>query len=304
MNRFKKIFASVLLIAGLVYCGPAYSQYRALWYTNGDTVYPIQALYLKVPHVFGSTVWGQIDSIPPALDTLVSPATGSGIYLDSTHLGYYSGGQWKTYMDNTGKFYLGGTSGALQWNGTTLTISATLSGNGGGITNINGGNIQTGTVTATQISSGYVYAGTINASQINASSLSAISANLGTITAGNITGATFVSSNTNSAITINSTNQIIFDVLGTQVGVISGSDSPNGISITGEVQMISASVVNNISAGSYSTGGTAGYLSSAFGTYQLAPNTYVAGTSGGVNSVQLHEVSLTINGQTYYLLTP
>jgi hypothetical protein len=60
-----------------------------------------------------------ITGIPGALGT---PAA-SGLFLSPTHLGYYTGGAWTTYMDNAGGFYLGGTSGALQWDGSTLTIN-------------------------------------------------------------------------------------------------------------------------------------------------------------------------------------
>jgi len=63
--------------------------------------------------------------------------------------------------------------------GDRLTYDSTngliIAGDGSAVTNINGGNIQTGTVTATQI---------------NVSQLSALSANLGTVTAGTITGVT------------------------------------------------------------------------------------------------------------------
>jgi len=66
----------------------------------------------------------------------VDTPTGTGLFLDATHLGYYDTNAWKTYMDSSGNFYLGGSSGALQWNGTTLsitgviTVSATSSGIG------------------------------------------------------------------------------------------------------------------------------------------------------------------------------
>lgn len=53
----------------------------------------------------------------------INVTTGSaGLYLGADFMGYYNGSAWKTYMDNVGNFYLGGTSGSLQWNGTTLTI--------------------------------------------------------------------------------------------------------------------------------------------------------------------------------------
>lgn len=52
--------------------------------------------------------------------------SGAGLFIDATHLGYYNGSVWKTYMDNSGNFYLGGTSGSLQWNGSSLLISGTI----------------------------------------------------------------------------------------------------------------------------------------------------------------------------------
>jgi len=60
-------------------------------------------------------------------------AITTGLYMDSTHLGYYyadqsGNGTWKTYMDNQGNFYLGGTDGSLTWDATnnTLTIKGNI----------------------------------------------------------------------------------------------------------------------------------------------------------------------------------
>ena len=63
--------------------------------------------------------------ISKAKPGLVAAPTTSGLYLGADFMGYYSAGttSWRTYMDNTGRFYLGGTSGALQWDGSTLTIN-------------------------------------------------------------------------------------------------------------------------------------------------------------------------------------
>jgi len=150
----------------------------------------------------------------PLLPHTATPS-GSGLFLGSDHLGYYASAAWKTYMDNTGGFYLGGSSGALQWNGTSLTITGTLAGNGASITSIAGGNITTGSITATQIAANTITAakiaantitasqiaagtitatelaaGSVTASKINVSTLDAITANMGTVTAGTITGVT------------------------------------------------------------------------------------------------------------------
>jgi hypothetical protein len=58
-----------------------------------------------------------------------TPGSTAGLYLGSTNLGYYNGGTWRTYMDNTGLFYLTGSNNgnALLWDGSTLTIKGNLS---------------------------------------------------------------------------------------------------------------------------------------------------------------------------------
>jgi hypothetical protein len=77
-----------------------------------------------------SVAWGtHITGIPAPLGT----PSGSGLFVSSTQLGYYNSGTWMTYMDNTGNFYLGGTSGKLQWNGTTLAIEGTVTATAGTI---------------------------------------------------------------------------------------------------------------------------------------------------------------------------
>jgi hypothetical protein len=58
-----------------------------------------------------------------------TPGTTSGLYLGNTIMGFYNGSAWKTYMDNTGLFYLTGSNNgnALLWDGSTLTIKGNLS---------------------------------------------------------------------------------------------------------------------------------------------------------------------------------
>ena len=53
----------------------------------------------------------------------VSPV-GAGLYLGADYMGYFDASFWKTYMDSSGNFYLGGSSGSLQWNASAdlLTI--------------------------------------------------------------------------------------------------------------------------------------------------------------------------------------
>ena len=67
----------------------------------------------------------------------VRPPTASseGLYMASTNLGFYKGGEWKTYMDNQGDFFLTGSAGnKLAWNSTTGTLEIA------GSINITGGN--------------------------------------------------------------------------------------------------------------------------------------------------------------------
>ena len=90
---------------------------------------------------------------------------GTGGALASGATSYSAGtGYWMEYNSGTPRFRIGNPAGnRLTWDGTTLT----LAGEGSGITNINGGNIQAHTVTATEIS---------------VTTLSAISASMGSLT--------------------------------------------------------------------------------------------------------------------------
>ena len=81
---------------------------------------------------------------PDALFDLAAASTPSttGLYLGSTNMGYYNSG-WKTYMDNTGQFYLTGSgNNYLIWDGSTLDIA-------GAITIRPGGNAATSTDVST-----------------------------------------------------------------------------------------------------------------------------------------------------------
>ena len=67
--------------------------------------------------------WGtNLGNIPT---TLQAPS-GSGLFLSSTHLGYYSSGAWKTYMDSSGNFILGDVIGGgkgMSWNQIAASLS-------------------------------------------------------------------------------------------------------------------------------------------------------------------------------------
>jgi hypothetical protein len=97
--------------------------------------------------------------------TKVAAPTGKGLFLDSTHLGFYNttdypSSPWRTYMTDTGNFYLAGSSaGGLSWDGASLSID-------GNITARNGTFIGNITSTAT-ISGGTISGGTLTGGSIN-----------------------------------------------------------------------------------------------------------------------------------------
>ena len=111
--------------------------------------------------------------------TKVAAPSGKGLFLDSTHLGFYNttdypSSPWRTYMNSNGDFYLtGGGSNGLTWNAAASTLSID-----GNITARNGtfygditstANITGGTITGGTISGGTItgatgtFTGTITA---------------------------------------------------------------------------------------------------------------------------------------------
>ena len=75
----------------------------------------------------GATVgatWGtDLNSIPA---TLGAPS-GSGLFLSSTHMGYYTASAWKTYIAADGTFaFSGDANNYVTWNGTTLSIKGNV----------------------------------------------------------------------------------------------------------------------------------------------------------------------------------
>jgi len=69
--------------------------------------------------------------------TAVTPST-AGLFIGSTNMGYHNGTVWKTYMDNCGNFYLGGSAVGgcgLAWNATSncLTVCGCITSGAGRI---------------------------------------------------------------------------------------------------------------------------------------------------------------------------
>ena len=84
----------------------------------------------------GATVgatWGtNLNSIPA---TLGAPA-GSGLFLSSTHMGYYTASAWRTYIAADGTFaFSGDANNYISWNGTTLLIKGNVSITAGSVPN-------------------------------------------------------------------------------------------------------------------------------------------------------------------------
>ena len=184
------------------------------------------------------------------LDTV--SLNGAGLYLGSDKLGYYDNSAWKTYMDNAGQFFLGGTSGNLTWDGTNLLINGTVTASAGYIGtptdgfNINSDYIGNGKSSLTDSNNG-VYIGTdgiaLGASSVfkvtdsgnitatNASITGSINAGNGTIAGWNLDGNRFVSNN--ESMSLDSANEkiTITDRLTIRTGGLS-STSAGSVSVT------------------------------------------------------------------------
>jgi hypothetical protein len=73
-------------------------------------------------------LWDSVSNKPSLFD----PPAGAGLFLDANRMGYYNSTQypaspWRTYMDNTGKFYLTGKgTHYLSWNDSVLNINGNV----------------------------------------------------------------------------------------------------------------------------------------------------------------------------------
>lgn len=53
----------------------------------------------------------------------VSTPSGTGLFIDGTHMGYYAASAWQTYIDNTGHFYFkGDATNYISWDGTNFIV--------------------------------------------------------------------------------------------------------------------------------------------------------------------------------------
>lgn len=182
-----------------------------------DDLLEVQGTIKALAGQFGSNASNLVQVSSEGLDVGTGAVHGGKTSYASVTDGFWLGNDGGSY-----KFSIGDAGNYLTWDGvSTLTIA----GNGAGLTSLNGGNIQTGTVTATQVAADTITAaqiaanaitaselaansvtaadilagtitatelaaGAVTATKINVTQLSAIAADLGTVTAGTITGAT------------------------------------------------------------------------------------------------------------------
>jgi hypothetical protein len=146
---------------------------------SGANAWPEGQVYI----VLGNTGDGRIEldaqTAGPRISVLEQGTTYNA-QTERVRIGDLTG--WKSGVSGYG-IGIGNPAGTHLY--YTPTDGLVIAADGGGMTNIDGGEIQTGTITADQLA-----ANSVTAEEINVATLSAISANLGTVTAGSITGVT------------------------------------------------------------------------------------------------------------------
>jgi hypothetical protein len=172
-----------------------------------------------------------------------SPTTGSWVKIDDTN-GLRMGNNTTTHVQIT-------TAGA-----------ATFTGDGNGVTNINGGNIATNSITASQIA-----AGTITATEITGTTLSVIASDMGSLTAGNIT----ISSGGNY-IWLNDAGDGALNIGGS-----TKASAPFRVTAAGALTATSATITGTVNA-------TAGYFGNASTDVSIDSDGIVVGSSGRISA--------------------
>ena len=124
--------------------------------------------------------------------TLGSPS-GTGLFLSSSYMGYYTDSAWATYIKSDGTFYFkGDDDNYVYWNGSALNVRGTLN-----ATDINAGTLSVDRISAGSIVSSKVGTdltdsniSSINFNNITATNVVADSVSANDITAGTMTGST------------------------------------------------------------------------------------------------------------------
>ena len=125
--------------------------------------------------------------------SLASASAVEGLNLTADYLGYYDGNTFNSYMDSYGRFYLGGTNGALQWDGgSNLVISGSIhaingffSGDVTGAT-VTGTTVTGGSISGTSISGSIISGSTVTGGSISGTSISGSIISGSTVTGGSI----------------------------------------------------------------------------------------------------------------------
>lgn len=101
--------------------------------------------------------YGDLKGVPMYLTTPM----GNGLFIDGTHMGYYASNVWKTYIDNTGKFYFAGQDAShyISYNGISLGISGDITMTNQSSILISGFNNNSGFTDDTVANAAYTYAG-------------------------------------------------------------------------------------------------------------------------------------------------
>jgi len=251
-----------------------------------------------------------------------SPA-GAGLYLGSTHLGFYNGSAWKAYMASSGDFYLAGSSGnhGLTWDysANTLTIDGALTartgyiGNGSSGFTINSAYFANGKTTLIDGSAG-VYIGTDGISLGASSVFTVTSAGDLTATSATITGAITAESGfigtaasgftlTSAYFTSNASKTSYSD---TDSGVYIGTDGialgtgQFKVSAAGALVATSVDITGDITA---TTGTFSGTVNASGGTFTNNVNidgTLTAGTAKFGENVESTNDGIWLDANNYW----
>ncbi len=98
--------------------------------TSSDATYDQEDAYTDLVSNTSHSI--SLDTFTDSSGKIVRPPDTSsndaaGLFLGSSNLGFYSDGEWKTYMSDNGNFYLTGSGdNSLVWNGSSLEITGTI----------------------------------------------------------------------------------------------------------------------------------------------------------------------------------
>jgi hypothetical protein len=122
--------------------------------------------------------------------SLASASAVEGLNLTADYLGYYDGNTFNSYMDSYGRFYLGGTNGALQWDGgSNLVISGSIHAiNGFFSGDVTGATVTGGSISGTSISGSIISGSTVTGGIVSGTTVTGGSISGSTVTGGSISG--------------------------------------------------------------------------------------------------------------------